>query len=1213
MIFKKNGEVLRIMEVRTKFDKGKGRLIYNCSNMKVAVAARQLVNLTSYKRILEKLTNEVNNLQGRRQRVQENLTWDSEEFETQIDWLKRVDEIIGKINALLIYYEGKGTCTRFLRWYKVGEPARKMLINISQLYEEGKFYQTAKPAEGYKGPKSRIDTVNDIMVALNDTAIQIVGVWGLGGGGTTSLAKQVQQQAEEEGLFNILIIITITRKPTVEEVQEEIAVVLGLQFHGEKPQVRRNRLRQRIKKEKNILLIVNDIWGKLNPQEFDLEEVGVPLSDANKVCKLLVTSGNLDFLQNMKGSSKVFQIEMLLENEAFSLFEEIVGESVPQDWYASSMVGEIVKSCAGSPPLIFAIAMTLRNKDLDAWQDALVQLKENVSPIKLCFNSLEDEELKYLFLLLTIRGRSTINKNNIYTDMWSGLFKNLDTLESTRNRCDSLISDLIACGLLVEDKKEWVKIDDLIWQSAYSIAQSSLKASIIFEGWPPEDWLRSLRFCNMTIMSGLQVPERLQCPELQEIILNANTSSMQIPDSFFEESQLLKVLVLNKFDCSKLPSSLSLLNHLEALSMYNCKLEDLTMIGDLANLRMLVFLGSTIQRLPKQIGKLQKLLLLDLTDTYLQVIPPNVLSNLTSLEEIYLRNSFCNWKVERSNNENNNASLKELTNLHHLVCVKELCVPDPQAWPMDLFFEKLKSYTILIGDRWGQTHDVKLDKRFHLEDGIKQMMKNVDVLYLDELNGVQNVSDLDSNGFPHLRSLVVKYNAEVKCVAKMSGHVLDTFPNLDSMSLYNLTNFEYICHGPLIGKSFFNVRVIKIQECNGMKYLFSTSMFKGLPHLADMEVSECKLLEAIVLVEGGENPHMEFPELTSLTLRGLPALISFCIIKETSYIDTSTLFQNQVSCPKLENMVISHAKKLMMIWNESYDAPNSFWKLKNVSITGCEKLTTIFPVNLSRNLYNLKMLEVINCSSLTSIFTVMRQDNKQLQLRMSFQLISINLVQLPKLEYVCVGFGLEALKEKLEEERKKEALEKILEEERKKEALRKKLEEKRMVDALKEKLEEERKKEALKEKLEEERKKEALKEILEEDRKIEALLKKLKGNIMVDELDILEDERNKRRERLKAIEQEKRVDDADKFPEYSQRLRQKIQPKAEGSSSGDEGSNIKDEDPFSDYIQRAKKKIRPQAEGSNIKDADQFSEYIQRAKKKLLGFDKGRERWWNKR
>ncbi|KAK7305096.1 hypothetical protein VNO77_42996 [Canavalia gladiata] len=1205
--------------------------------MKVAGAARQLVNLTSYKRILEKLTNEVNNLQGRRQRVQENLTWDSEEFETQTDWLKRVDEIIAKINALLIYYEGKGTCTRFLWWYKVGEPARKMLINISQLYEEGKFYQTAKPAEGYKGPKSRIDTINDIMVALNDTAIQIVGVWGLGGGGTTSLAEQVRQQAKEQGLLNVVIIITITRKPNVEEVQEEIAVALGLQFHGEKPQVRRNRLRQRIKKENNILLIVNDIWGKLNPQEFDLEEVGVPLSDENKVCKLLVTSGNLDFLQNMKGSSKVFQIEMLLENEAFSLFEEIVGESVPQDWYASSMVGEIVKSCAGSPPLIFAIAMTLRNKDLDAWQDALVQLKENVSPIKLCFNSLEDEELKYLFLLLTIRGRSTINKNNIYTDMWSGLFKNLDTLESTRNRCDSLISDLIACGLLVEDKKEWVKIDDLIWQSAYSIAQSSLKASIIFEGWPPEDWLRSMRFCNMTIMSGLQVRERLQCPELQEIILNTNTSSMQIPDSFFEESQLLKVLVLNKFDCSKLPSSLSLLNHLEALSMYNCKLEDVTMIGDLANLRMLVFLGSTIHRLPKQIGKLQKLLLLDLTDTYLQVIPPNVLSNLTSLEEIYLRNSFCNWKVERSNNENNNASLKELTTLHHLVCVKELCVPDPQAWPMDLFFEKLKSYTILIGDRWGQTHDgdhrlktlkLKLDRRFHLEDGIKQMMKNVDVLYLDELNGVQNVSDLDSNGFPHLRSLVVKYNAEVKCVAKMSGHVLDTFPNLDSMSLYNLTNFEYICHGPLIGKSFFNVRVIKIQECNGMKYLFSTSMFKGLPHLADMEVSECKLLEAIVLVEGGENPHMEFPELTSLTLRGLPALISFCIIKETSYIDTSTLFQNQVSCPKLENIVISHAKKLMMIWNENYDVPNSFWKLKNVSITGCEKLTTIFPVNLSRNLYNLKMLEVRNCSLLTSIFTVMRQDNKQLQLRMSFQLISINLVQLPKLEYVCVGFGLQALKEKLEEERKKEALEKTLEEERKKEALKKKLEEKRMVDAwkekleeerkkeaLKEKLEEERKKEALKEKLEEERKKEALKEILEEERKKEALKKKLKGKILVDELDMLEEKRNKRWERLKAIEQDKRVDDADNFPEYFQRVMQKIQPKAEGSSSEDEGSNIKDEDPFSEYILRATK-IRPKAEGrniedegSNIKDADSFSEYIQRAKKKFLAFDKGRERW----
>jgi len=114
--------------------------------------------------------------------------------------------------------------------------------------------------------------------------------------------------------------------------------------------------------------------------------------------------------------------------------------------------------------------------------------------------------------------------------------------------------------------------------------------------------------------------------------------------------------------------------------------------------------------------------------------------------------------------------------------------------------------------------------------------------------------------------------------------------------------------------------------------------------------------------------------------------------------------------------VISEVSKLTTIWNEGYGAENSFWKLKNVNIKDCEKLRTVFPVNLSKNLDNLKMLEVRNCSSMTSIFTVMGQDSRIPGLQLSIPMFQINLTHLPKLEYVCVTVGFEHLKKTFEQE-----------------------------------------------------------------------------------------------------------------------------------------------------------------------------------------------------
>ena len=79
---------------------------------------------------------------------------------------------------------------------------------------------------------------------------------------------------------------------------------------------------------------------------------------------------------------------------------------------------------------------------------------------------------------------------------------------------------------------------------------------------------------------------------------------------------------------------------------------DIAIIGELKNLKALTLIASNIEELPKEIGQLTDLQLLNLSYCeYLKVIPPNVISNLKWLEELYMEDSFNQLEVERQGSE----------------------------------------------------------------------------------------------------------------------------------------------------------------------------------------------------------------------------------------------------------------------------------------------------------------------------------------------------------------------------------------------------------------------------------------------------------------------------------------------------------------------------------------------------------------------------------
>ena len=270
------------------------------------------------------------------------------------------------------------------------------------------------------------------------------------------------------------------------------------------------------------------------------------------------------------------------------------------------------------------------------------------------------------------------------------------------------------------------------------------------------------------------------------------------------------------------------------------------------------------------------------------MIPPNVLSRLVQLEQLYVCNSFTQWELKGVNNER--ASLAELKHLS-LLTTLELNILNANMLPKNLLFKKLKRYKIFIGDVWDQFDKpessralkLKLNSSFELEQGIKMLLSGIEDLCLDKLKGVKSIiSELDSKGFQQLKHLHVQNNSEMKYIIHSNGlGIADVvFPVLEIFSLKNMINLEEICHGQIPLTSFRNLSIVKVEHCEKLKFIFSSSTAEDLSQLQTLEIRDCSIMGAIVEKEEGriEDRDMKlFPQLRRLLLHCLPKLVSFLI------------------------------------------------------------------------------------------------------------------------------------------------------------------------------------------------------------------------------------------------------------------------------------------------------------------------------------------------
>ncbi|KAH9752887.1 Disease resistance protein [Citrus sinensis] len=997
---------------------------------------RQISYVFKYQSYIDGLKVQVKQLGHQRERVEipvHQATQQGDEiYEDVADWLNSVKEFTQGAAKSITDDEDrakkfcfKGLCPNLISRYKLSRQAAKAAEAAASLVGKGNFSNvshrpTPKLVEhmqvkDFEAFDSRMKVFQDVMEALRDDKLNIIGVYGMGGVGKTTLVKQVAKQVMEDKLFDKVAMAEITENPDHQKIQDKLASDLGIKFElNENIFDRANRLRRVLKKEKRVLIILDNIW-----RELKFDEVGIPSGDVDEKdreddqrrCTIILTSRSRDLLCNDMNCQKIFWIDALSKEEALQLFEKIVGDSTKISDF-QSIANEIVEKCGGLPVALSTVANALKNKERYFWQDALNQLrrsdareihgmKANVyTSIKLSYDFLESAEAKPLFRLcgLYSEGHAIQVSGLLRYGVGWGLFENVYTLEEARSRVHRLIDNLkSSCLLLDGDAEDEVKMHDVIHVVAVSIAAGERMFNIPNVDDVEKKMEETIRKDPIAISLPQrdiqELPERLGCPRLQLLLLfSKRYSSMQISDLFFEGTEELKVLSLTRIPFSSLPSSLGRLINLQTLCLDWCQLEDVAAIGQLKKLEILSFRGSDIKQLPLEIGQLTRLQLLDLSNCRsLVVIAPNVISKFSRLEELYMLHSFSQWdKVEGGST----ASLAELKGLSKLSTL-EIHVRDAQILPQDWVSVELLRYRICIGKKWLKwrvnSETSRLVGLHGLENvstllenyGTKMLLKEAEEIHLNELKGVQNVvHELDDGeGFPRLKHLSVESCFEILHIVGSVGRVRHkVFPLLESLSLYKLINLETICDSQLTeAQSFSNLRIIEVESCDKLKHLFSFSIAKNLLQLQKVEVSSCDDLEMIV------GPDMDKPT-TSL---GFNEII------------TDDDPAPKVILPSLEELNLRDLRNIKKLWADHNQGMYCCQNLTKLYVGDCNRLKYLFSYSMVNSLAKLQHLEISYCESMEGVVDTTgwseREEGKLIELKVFPKLHSLWLYVLPKL------------------------------------------------------------------------------------------------------------------------------------------------------------------------------------------------------------------------
>ncbi|CAN6566638.1 unnamed protein product [Malus baccata var. baccata] len=708
---------------------------------------------------------------------------------------------------------------------------------------------------------------------------QVVSIWGMGGSGKTTLAKQVYAHNEVKRHFDCFAWVCVSQQCQGREVLEDILIKLtSPNEKEEKEKISKMKKDEiavelcNIQKEKKCLVVLDDIWTR---DAWNSLKPGFLIGEETNSC-ILLTTRKKDVAEIAGGSGFIHESRALDDKESWELFKKIAISGRDQtnskiDAEKEELGKKMLKHCARLPLAITVLAGLLARKvTIDEWNavyenvDVYIRRGTNLDTeykgdqeyagalrvlalsyddlpyrLKLCFLYLghfpEDYEIpvKRLAQLWIAEG---------FISSGSQRHGSAEVLEDVAYACliELVERCMVQVGILGSTKRiKTCHLHDLMRDLCLVKAEE-------------ENFLHVVNFTS-TITKTATIPKGRRLGvhvETEFVDKFAPTRNDHLRSLLFFVDPEYRFSNWKKKFLRSVVCNFKLLRVLKLEGIWRKEVELPSNIGNLVHLRFLSLRESHVRRLPSSLGNLVCLQTLDLR-LGRGVKVPNVIWKMKELRHLYLPE----WYGGRLNLAalGNLQSLVnvagadcDLNHLAELTNLRKLFV----TGGVENMEEMLKS----TGITFNHLRSLSLDS---VERPMK-MVLSCPHIYKLHLSG--KIRDESLEGLQYYQNLT-KMSMRWTKLQLESLKILEKIPNLRMLWLGSRSIDENVTEVVVSEEGYPNLEFLSLKN---LKYLRSWSIEKGgMPNLCRLSIYRCGQLRAVP--EGLQH----VTTLKELTIRGM--------------------------------------------------------------------------------------------------------------------------------------------------------------------------------------------------------------------------------------------------------------------------------------------------------------------------------------------------------